>query len=107
MTLDVTRHRSVFFRHFAESVTYTPLVGEARTVTALVERLGQEVLEAGHGPRWRVTAPASGDDGIDPAALDTGGDTLTLSRRPGETAAARQVLGILSMNETTITLEVG
>ncbi len=83
---------------FAESVTYTPSVGSARSISAIVDRNPPQSVDGFgqvHAANIVAFVPNDGTLGIDSSALNTGGDTLTISKRVGETATARSIVRLV------------
>jgi hypothetical protein len=78
---------------FGEAVTYTPVMPTAsnpiRAINAMVVRHPPRPMNA--GPQWiapRMVIHVQNDstDGITPTQLDTGGDTITVAYKLGDTA---------------------
>ena len=100
-----------------EQITYTPAGEDARTILAIVDRdvagdvggPGEAVIRPDISIEVLNRATAYADDGfggISSAELDTGGDTVTLARRIGETARVMRVAQLLGQDEAMLTLEV-
>jgi len=78
-----------------EDIVYTPLGGVARTIKAIVVREVPDIIPnapRGMTERLMIYVRNSATAGISSASLDVGGDTVTVSRRVGETA---RVFGVL------------
>ncbi|HUX16199.1 MAG TPA: hypothetical protein VMW52_06980 [Phycisphaerae bacterium] len=87
-----------------ESVVYTPAGGTARTIDAVIQRLGIE----GHfdAPAARVKVRQDGTLGIDAAQIDTGGDTLAWPPKRGGAQRTSRITGIAAADAGFVTLEV-
>ena len=72
---------------WGESVTYTPLGGVARTITAVIDR-DPPADPSGKVPRPRMTALIQRHATRGTTSINSGGDTLTLAYRIGGTAEA-------------------
>jgi hypothetical protein len=86
---------NTFLGEFAETVTYTPFApsvsNATRSIQAVVFRLPPAPANADPNwvtPKMVVHVANSSTLGISSAQIDTGGDTLTVAYRPGETATA-------------------
>jgi len=93
VSVDFTLATPAFLRAFGEEVGYTPSGGEARTITAVVDRdppapLAQAADQV--RPRCIIEVGTDPDDadygGIAPADFDGGADTFSLAVRVGGTA---------------------
>jgi len=107
MSQDLTVGGAVMMSKFGESVTYTPLNGSARVITAVVDReppapAGSPVSE----PRIEVTVYNDATTGISTAELNTGGDMLTAAWRIGGDEQARRIVGVVQQDSGMVTLEV-
>jgi hypothetical protein len=116
---------AVFLQEFAETVTYTPVTpttaNPVRTLQAVVWRDPPAPLRGGlAASNWtppqmiiRVGNSAgavNGAGGIDPALLDTGGDTITVAYRLGQNPQAYRIhlpdAGTETMDPGMLTLEL-
>ncbi len=89
-----------------EELSYTPGGGEARTLTAVVDRDGLDDQGNTIAPRLRVTVLNDEADGIPLAELDTGTDTIDVADRLGGTARTRQFRQIVLQDSDFLTMEV-
>ena len=94
---------------FGETVSYTPAGGEAREITAAVRRQPPgpvEGMPAGRGPQLTIAVANDATTGISSSELDTGGDTVTVAVRVGQTPKVRAIVGIVSHNAAQMVLEL-
>ena len=106
----------VFVLTCGEQVFYTPLGEAGRNILAIVDRNPAASDAGGRAARGRIDVTAcnrqtSIDDdevgGIGSDELDTGGDTVTLPRRPNKTAAEMQLVRVHKHDEGLVYVEVG
>jgi hypothetical protein len=90
----------------AESVTYTPASGTARTIAALVLRRQPAPYGNSISPVLQVSVANDGTEGISSASINAGSDTITVAERPGGTPAARNIGRIITSNAAYMTLEL-
>ncbi len=74
-----------------ESVTYTKKTGTTRSIKATVMRRSPVQGDAGREHWMTVMVANSATYGISSTEIDPGGDTITVSYRPGGTARAYMV----------------
>lgn len=108
----------IFFRHFAEDITYIPRQGAPRTIRAVVTReVPAALAEAG-----RVLAPqisisvrnlaqskdedGDGIGGIASSEIDTGGDAVELAERIGAAPRRLQIKSLQTQDDGILMLEV-
>jgi len=113
MTLTTARAAAAdhLLAEFGESVTYTPTGGApaARSITAVIDRRQPGPLDGvphGGGPDLTATVKNDVTTGITAAEVDTGGDTISVARRIGETPVARRITKIISQDSAMLTLEL-
>lgn len=78
-----------FLTMFGETVTYKPLAGGSREITAVVNREGVgsvNGLPHGQGPLVTICVANNAVTGISRAELDAGGDKVSLAWRTGGAA---------------------
>ena len=108
MASDVAKRQMTRFEllDMTEDLVYRPSGGDARTISALVDRPGAD--ELGHGqaaaPEIRVLNDAT--DGIDATELDLGADTIDVAERVGGTAAARRFNRIIGQDSEWLAFTV-
>lgn len=102
---------------WGEEITYTPRGGDARTILAIIDRdvprdvggAGESVIRPAMTIEVLNRSTATADDdfgGVGSDELDTGGDTVTVARRIGETARVMRLAQMLEQDEAMLTLEV-
>jgi len=75
-----------FLARFGETVTYKPLAGGSRAITAVVNREGVGAVDGlphGQGPLVSIIVANDAVTGISRAELDTAGDKVSLTWRTG------------------------
>lgn len=102
---------AVFLADFAESAIYTPRDGSLppRSILAIVDRNPPQVpgmVERGPQDVLTIHVANSATAGISSGELDTGGDTVTIARRIGETAVVRRIVRLVAHDHGMLTLEV-
>ena len=98
-----------FLTMFGETVTYKPLAGGSRAITAVVNREGVGAVDGlphGQGPLVSVIVANDAVTGISTADIDTGGDKVTVAWQIGETATDRRITDILSQDAGMLELEL-
>lgn len=81
---------------FGETVTYTPVTGSPRSISAFVERDPPDRISPDgdvYRPKMEITVANSATLGILATEIDNGGDTVTVAYPLGATAAAHAILG--------------
>ena len=89
-----------------ESVVYRPSGGDARTISALVDRPGADDLAHGQAAAPEVRVLNDAADGIDATELDVGADTISVAERVGGTAAARRFNRIIEQDSDWLAFTV-
>ena len=108
-TLETMGLTAFFGAEFVETVVYTPAGGRPRSIDAVVNRepiAAKPETPRGVAPRIEVTVRNDVTLGISSSEIDLGGDTVTLARRIGETAAARPVRRIVGQDAGAMTVEL-
>ena len=99
------------FDQFGESVIYTPAGGSPRTIQAIVDRGPLElVAEPGDvlAPSLEIEVLDDATEGIASSAVNTGGDTVTVSVWPGQTACVLAVVELMQQQDNgLLRLRVG
>lgn len=102
---------TVFLADFGETVTYVPLSGSERSISAIVDRAppmppAGSPVKAGLAPK--ITAEVANDstNGITSSELNTGGDKLKLAVRIGEAATARPIITVLRHDAGSLLLGI-
>lgn len=93
----------------AEDVIYTPRVGAARPISAQVHREIPETDETQQGATVsaiRVLVRNSLTVGVSAAEVNTGGDTLVLAERLGQTPRALPIIEVISQDAGMLYLRV-
>ncbi len=109
MAIDFSILNSSLLANFSESITYVPASGDERTIDALIDRrIPPQPVPPGRGVRsfLLVSVANNSTTGISSAEIDTGGDTLRLAKRLGETATTVGIAKIVSHDNGMMTLEV-
>ena len=101
---------------FSEPVIYTPSSpsggNPTRTIQAVIQRNPPATVSGNPNyitPKMIVVVANSATEGIASATMDTGGDTITVAYRPGETAVAYRIHlpdGTGSMDAALLTFEL-
>jgi len=91
----------------AEEIAFRPSGGEARTITAVVERHAAAMHLNAPAARMTITAMNDATEGIDAASLDCGKDQVQVAARGGGTAEWRYALEIVESDAETVTMAVG
>lgn len=87
-----------------EQVTYTPNGGAARTVTAVVRRMG--IDGDLNVPIAQIKVKNSATLGLAAAAIDTGGDSIAWSPKRGGTTRTSRITALVSADAGFVTVEV-
>lgn len=91
---------------FAETVIYSPYLGEARPIAAVVIRDGWETNDSNKEvPVLEVHVANDPDSGIACEQLRVGAEYLTLPLRIGQTPTKRTITRIISNDEGMLVLE--
>lgn len=91
----------------AETVTYTPNGGDARSISALVQReLPIEVPGGAVVPGARLTVRNDATDGIAAGDVDTGGDTVAWSPKRGGSSRTSRIVRIAYAGSGMVVVEV-
>ena len=95
-------------REFGDTVTYRPLGGAARVVSAIIEREEVRFVSVGEVPVQTITVSVKDDSvfGIATTEIDTGGDQIDLPLRVGETAVTRTITRVISTENGMVTFAV-
>lgn len=90
----------------SETVVYAPVVGEARSISALVDR--EVAVETPTGPVLTTLVRVRNDAtlGIASTQVDTGGDTIACAVKRGDTAQARRITQIVHQCAGMLVVEV-
>ena len=94
---------------FGETVTYRPRTGDARSITAIVERGGPADLAPAAGgvaPLLRVRVANDSTTGISSDEIDTGGDRIDVAHRVGVAATTRPIVRIIEHDAASLLLEL-
>ena len=91
----------------AESITYTPVGAAGLIRSVLVRRLPPRDIGIGVVPLAEVTLRHDATAGRLASAIDTGGDTITWSPKPGGTTKVSRILEIVSVNGGFVTVLIG
>ncbi len=100
---------SEFLTVMGEAVTYYPIGGGSREITAIVNRHGPAGLEgAPHGsaPELSINVANDATTGISSDEVDTMKDEVNVAVRIGETAQRRLITEILSQDAGMMELEL-
>jgi hypothetical protein len=93
----------------AETVTYYPTGGEARTISAIVDREEAASLPGsthGTAPGAEISVLNNATTGISTSELNKTLDKISYPVRIGETAQARKIVAIVSQDAGMLTLRV-
>ena len=89
-----------------EQVTYRPDGGDAREITALVDREPRDETLNASVPVIRLTVLNDATKGITPAELDLGADRISVAEKIGGTAISRNISQIAAQDAEFLTIEV-
>lgn len=109
MAIDFSGDTLAMLADSGESVTYTPLGGTARTITAIIDRQEVSTINGSEPQRQMVITVVVANDatlGIASSAINLGGDTITLPVRYGNTATQRRIARIIDHDQGALTLEL-
>ena len=108
MSVDFSVMNAPLLTAYAETVVYTPRVGDARSISAVVDRQPiQPLSETPQGLRPLVPVHVANDaiTGIAAADLDTGGDTLTFPERIGGADKVWPIARLAGQDDAMLLLE--
>ena len=94
----------------AETLTYRPAGGTARSVPAMVDRPGREEQGGVASPAIQATLLNDAALGVTPpgvtGGVNTGGDEIDVAEWPGGTAVRRQIVRVAEADTDFVRVEV-
>jgi len=91
---------------FGESITYVPVAGASRSITAIVERDPPAIFDAAGNavfPKATIRVYNSATTGIASSAVNIGSDEITMSLKVGDAVVRRFSLMTLLAQDSGVT----
>jgi hypothetical protein len=100
--LDLSAFNDAILAPFSESVTYVPISGSERPITANVQREGLQPIEGTESATahtFTIHVRNNSTTGIAASELNTGGDAISVSDYKGGTLVTRRIRRVIDTDE--------